>query len=203
MANFSINYDLKYDNFARWVSYWHQIREVLEKKPKSVLEIGCGNKTVADFLKKRGIKITTLDINPCLKPDVVGDVRNLPFQDDEFDLILCAQVLEHLPFADFPQALREIKRVVKKYVVLSLPEASITNLYFGFKIFPFIPKIEKVIKINFPLSHKIGEHKWEIGKRGYALKRIVSIFKSQGFSIVKTFCPIQNPYHRFFVLKKK
>ena len=41
----------KYDYLIRWISYWHQINEVLKLRPKTVLEIGIGNKTVRDCLK--------------------------------------------------------------------------------------------------------------------------------------------------------
>ncbi len=41
----------------------------------------------------------------------LGDVRDLPFGDNEFDLILCGHVLEHLPSPE--RALRELYRVLK------------------------------------------------------------------------------------------
>ncbi len=40
-----------------------------------------------------------------------GDATRLPFADDSFDRIICAEVLEHLP--DYDAALREIRRVLK------------------------------------------------------------------------------------------
>ena len=83
----------QYDYLSRWVSYWHQIDEVLKMDPKNVLEIGIGNKTVTDYLKKQGVAVTTLDINPKLKPDIVGSVLKIPVADGFFDVILCAEVL--------------------------------------------------------------------------------------------------------------
>lgn len=40
-----------------------------------------------------------------------GSAYNLPFADDTFDLVICAEVLEHLP--NYQTALSEIKRVLK------------------------------------------------------------------------------------------
>jgi len=47
---------------------------------------------------------------------ICGDILNLPFKDDTFDLILCINVLEHV--GDIPRALGELHRVLKKKGVL-------------------------------------------------------------------------------------
>jgi len=33
----------KYDSKSRFISYWHQIYEIVRLRPKNVLEIGIGN----------------------------------------------------------------------------------------------------------------------------------------------------------------
>lgn len=193
----------KYDSKERWISYWYQINEVLITNPSSVLEIGVGNKLVSDYLSKVGIKLTTCDFDKNLKPDFVADVRNLPFKNNKFDTVLCAEVLEHLPFDDFTKALKEIKRVSKKNIVLTLPHFSLTNVYIGAKIIPFIPKKEFTIKIDYPFQHQFtGEHYWEIGKKSFSLAKIKSEIKNSGILIKKSYYPKENPYHHFFVLKK-
>lgn len=194
----------KYDSKARWISYWYQIREISGKSPKSVLEIGVGNKTVSDYLKKIGLEVVTCDFDKPLKPDVVADIRNLPFEKNSFDLVLCAEVLEHIQFADFQKALMEIHRVTKKWAIITLPHFSITDIYIGAKIIPFVPKKEFFFKVDLPIKHKfLGEHYWEIGKRGYSLRRIKKIVEKSGFIIEKCFYPKENPYHQFFVLKNR
>lgn len=58
-----------------------------------------------------------------LHPNVTikkGDIYNLPYKDNSFDLVLSAEVLEHLENPD--EALDELKRVSKKYVILSVPD---------------------------------------------------------------------------------
>lgn len=44
--------------------------------------------------------------------DVKADICNLPFKDNEFDVILCNHVLEHIP--DDTKAMQELYRVLKK-----------------------------------------------------------------------------------------
>ena len=191
---------LQYNGKSRWMSYWHQINEVLSLKPKNVLEIGIGNKTVANYLKSQGgVEVITFDKDEKLKPDVVGDVLEIPFGNNSFDVILCAEVLEHLFFNDFENALYELKRVSKKYVVLSLPHFG-HSITLSIKI-PLIKEKRLAIRIPHPIAHKLGEHYWEVGKRGYSLSKIKKILKKY-FKIKKDYIPFENQYHHFFILEK-
>lgn len=194
----------KYDSKERWVSYWYQINEVLSLNPRNVLEIGVGNKTVSDYLKKIGIKVVTCDFDKLLKPDIIANVLNLPFKKNSFDVVLCAEVLEHLPFTDLPKALGEIHRVVKSHLVITLPHFSLTNIYIGAKVIPFIPKKQITIKVDFPFRHSFdGEHYWEIGKKKYDLGRVKKALIDSSFFIEKDYYPEENPRHHFFILSKK
>ena len=195
-------YFKKYDHFRRWVSYWYQIQEVLKLQPKKFLEVGVGNKTVSTYLQNRGLDVTTVDIDPELNPDVVCDVRELSkqFKEDSFDVVLCAEVLEHLPFKDFEKALAEIKKVTRKNVVLTLPNARIP-----FGVFIKIPKKVISFSLSIPLTikHKFnGEHYWEINKKGYSKKKVRK--KIEGlFNIKREYKIPENSYHRVFILEKR
>ena len=98
----------KYDSKKRFISYWHQIDEVIKLNPESVLEIGIGNGFISRYLRHAGLKITTIDINKSLKPDLVGSVLDLPFNDNYFDTILCCEVFEHIHYDYFSIALENI-----------------------------------------------------------------------------------------------
>lgn len=189
----------KYDYQERWISYWHQIDEVLKLEPETVLEIGIGNKMVSDYLKKQGIEIATLDMDKDLSPDFVANVIKMPLADNSFDLVLCAEVLEHLPFENFEKSLLELKRVTKKCIVLSLPHFG-PPIKFSFKI-PFIKEVKIAFKIPYHPKHQFhGEHYWEIGKRGYPSRKIRNIIKRY-FRIKKEFIPFENQYHHFYILR--
>jgi len=196
-GNYQFN---KYDFKDRWISYWHQINSVLELEPKNILEIGVGNGLVSGYLKKQGKEVKTLDIDKNVEPDIVADVLEMPFSNNSFDLILCAEVLEHLPFNQFEKALANLKQVTRKNVVLSLPHFG-PPIKLSFKI-PFLKEIKIVFKIPFPIEHKFhGEHYWEIGKKGYSSGKIRRIIKKH-FKIQKEFIPYQNQYHHFYILEK-
>jgi ubiquinone/menaquinone biosynthesis C-methylase UbiE len=189
----------KYEHLDRWVSYYQQIHEVLSLRPADALEIGKGSGLVSTVLKSRGVPLTSLDIDPDVKPDVVGSVLELPFPDKRFDVTLCAEVLEHLPFEDFPKALGEIRRVTRRAVVLSLPHWGWT-FWLGFKL-PLLPKIDLFWKLTGLMKHPPGgEHFWEIGKRGYQLRRVSAAIEAAGFRIRKTYLGSESRYHRFFLL---
>ncbi len=111
-----------YDSKVRFISYWHQINEIIKLKPKSVLEIGIGNGFVSKYLKERKLDIITLDIDKRLNPDVVGNILNIPFADESFDVVVCYELLEHLPYDNFYKAISEIFRVCNSYTLLSLPD---------------------------------------------------------------------------------
>lgn len=191
---------LKYEYLGRWVSYWHQIDETLKLNPRDVLEIGVGNKTVFNYLKNQSINVISLDIDEGIEPDIVANVLKMPLEDNSFDVILCAEVLEHLPFENLEKGLSEIRRVTKKYVVLSLPHFC-PVLKFSFKI-PLLKEKKIAFKIPVSIKHKFkGGHYWEIGKKGYPVKKIRNIVEKY-FLIKKEFIPLGNEYHHFFVLEK-
>ncbi len=95
---------------------------MLRLRPRSVCEIGVGPGLVSEVLRKVGIEVTTVDVEPSVVPDVLADVRRLPFDDLRFDASLCCQVLEHLPFEDFGVSLCELRRITRGHLVLSLPD---------------------------------------------------------------------------------
>ncbi len=47
------------------------------------------------------------------------DIRQLPFKDNAFDVVLCSETLEHVP--DLDAATRELVRVCRKAVVITIP----------------------------------------------------------------------------------
>ena len=143
-----------------------------------------------------------MDIAEDLKPDILGSIDDIPFKDDSFDLVCAFEVIEHLPFKKFEKTLEELRRVSNHKVILSLPH---WGRHFSLFIrLPFLKKIKTQYKINlYPVKHKFnGQHYWEIGKRGYSLRKIKKIIKSKGFIIKNDYVVFESPYHHFFILEK-
>lgn len=193
----------KYDTKERFASYWHQINEAINLQPLSILEVGIGTKFVSSYLEKVGFKITTVDIIKELSPAVNASIIRLPFIEDCFDVCLCCEILEHLPFKHFSISLMELHRVCKSTLILSLPDVS-WFLRTRFDA-PLLSLPTNVISLPTIISdtHVFdGEHYWEIGKKGYTLARIQKVITSCGFNIIKTYRVFENPYHRFFILDR-
>ncbi|HVM73366.1 MAG TPA: class I SAM-dependent methyltransferase [Candidatus Paceibacterota bacterium] len=192
----------RYANVGRFASYYYQLREIFATNPTSLLEIGAGDGVVGDYLRRqRGITYTSVDYAPDTKPDVVADVRALPFAAASFDVTCAFEVLEHLPFDDFEKSLSELARVARTHVLISVPHFG-PPVKFCLKM-PFIPEITFAFKIPFPRTHVFnGQHYWEIGKKGYPLSRVLTVMRKYG-TVTKHFVPLENQYHHFFVIEKK
>jgi len=196
-------YYKNYDSKRRFCSYWHQIQEIISLKPKKILEIGIGSGFVSKYLRDKKFNLITYDIDKTLRPDVVGTILKAPFADQSFDVVACCEVLEHLPYEDFPKALREIYRLSKKYAILSLPDS--TRAYRLNIQLPKFGELKKLIPVPWlkpPVHEFNGFHYWEIGKAGYPLRKVMNEMRRAGFKIKKTYRVFEIPYHRFFVLAK-
>jgi SAM-dependent methyltransferase len=85
-----------------------------------VLEIGGGSGYQAGVISSWGCQVISLDLPP-LAPRPVSyfpvqsyDGVRVPFPDDSFDVVFSSNVLEHVPPAELPALLGELRRVVKK-----------------------------------------------------------------------------------------
>lgn len=195
--------DFKYDHQSRWLSYLYQIRFAVAGNSKKILEVGIGNGTTSQYLKKAGYNVTTVDYEQKLNPDVVADVTNLPFGDKTFDNVLCCEVLEHLPFTEFPKALAELARVSKKYLYITVPDHRRMPFKFSFKL-PFLNEYVLAPRFDFKTKHVFDNfHYWEIGKKGYSLSRLIKEIESLNLKIIDHKSPPEIAMVHYFFLEKK
>lgn len=102
------------------------------KKP-AILDAGCGEGFVTNLLFQNfpQAQISGIDANPDavayarshLPPEIrfsVGDIYHIEAKDNQFDLVCATEVLEHLQYPE--QALGELLRVAKKYLIVSVPK---------------------------------------------------------------------------------
>jgi 2-polyprenyl-3-methyl-5-hydroxy-6-metoxy-1,4-benzoquinol methylase len=190
----------KYDSAERWTSYFTQIDEILKFHPQTCLEIGVGNGIVTQALRNCGIQVMTLDIDPTLQPDILGSVESLPCADAVYDVVLCCEVLEHLPYAKLEACLKEIARVSKRGAVISLPHWGRT-----FRLILDVPALLKIRHAwKLPFRSALtpgGVHQWELGRHGVDLAQVRRMMTG-GFKIEADWLSPWNPYHHFFRLRK-
>lgn len=99
--------------------------------PKTVLDAGCGegftlNKLMLNKIGQNieGVEYSkeAIDLGNKLFPKAKikqGSIYELPYKDRSFDLVVCTEVLEHLE--NPAKALKEIVRVSKKNLIISVP----------------------------------------------------------------------------------
>jgi 2-polyprenyl-3-methyl-5-hydroxy-6-metoxy-1,4-benzoquinol methylase len=110
-------------------------KEVAKLKINSILDAGCGEGFTLEFLRKQkigktyeGIDFlkTAIEIGRKVHPNIKllqESIYDLPYKNNTFDVILCTEVMEHLD--DPKKALKELFRVSRKYVLLSVPNEPI------------------------------------------------------------------------------
>jgi len=92
----------------------------------TALDIGARDGHFSKLLTEQYESVTALDLE---KPAIYykniqcvqGDVTNLEFRDDSYDLVLCAEVLEHIPSQLLDRACSELSRVSKEYLLIGTP----------------------------------------------------------------------------------
>ncbi|HWR67857.1 MAG TPA: class I SAM-dependent methyltransferase [Desulfomonilia bacterium] len=161
----------------------------LDLKPGfRVLDAGCGcGRHLSEAFRWRGVSVVGIDLNrdDALKAHnttkimrhegedgggaslvLVSDVTGLPFRDASFDIVICSEVLEHIP--DHTRAMAEIIRVLKpgKSLVVSVPR--------------YLPE-----RICWALSE---DYHTEKGGhiRIYRTKEIISLLESAGTTCIDT-----------------
>ena len=106
-------------------------RQVSTTNATNILDVGCGEGFAAEYVRSChpywrffGLDLDEAALargrswHPCIVFNR-GDILDLPFADNSFELVLCLQVLEH--FSEPGQALKELCRVSKCFCLLSVP----------------------------------------------------------------------------------
>jgi len=129
-----------------------KINNVFKKiDAKNILEAGCGDGYIIEYLNNNSAKkyaISGFDISDEKITHAAkinkhahlykDNIYNTSQKSDSFDLVLCLEVLEHLQNPE--KALLELKRITKKYCLISVPHEpffSLGNFMFGKNIRKF------------------------------------------------------------------
>jgi len=94
--------------------------------PKTCLDVGCGMGRLIKYLRMFGVEAYGAEISkvalemvlPSVRKYVKeGNILNLPFKDNEFDLVVPFDVLERVERSKIRQAVMETVRVSKKHIL--------------------------------------------------------------------------------------
>jgi len=130
---------------------------------KKVLDIGCGDNP---YIAKEDEIVTTVDIRSEVKPTVVCDIRELPFESKYFDKVRASHVLEHFGRNETHKVLDGWVRVLKiggeLEIIVPNIEWAMENIYNTHPYDNVISNEDTVISVlygdqNYPENfHKMG-----------------------------------------------
>ena len=104
-----------------WLYLKNETDFFTSKELKKVLHFAPEQAFYKRFRNQKNLDYTTTDLFSPLA-DVKADICNLPFEDNQYDVILCNHVLEHIP--DDTKAMQELYRVLKPggMAILQIPQ---------------------------------------------------------------------------------
>lgn len=104
-----------------WLYLNDQTDFFTSKDKKKVLHFAPEQAFYKLFRNQKNLDYTTTDLFSPLA-DVKADICDLPFMDNQYDVILCNHVLEHIP--DDTKAMQELYRVLKPggMAILQIPQ---------------------------------------------------------------------------------
>ncbi len=177
------------------------VREIVKRyySGGKILDVACGNCVWND----QRLPVTGLDVNQGfldvafkngrLKDFIVGKIQSNPFKENSFDLIVCAEFLEHC--LDYSPIIQEFNRILKKggIAVVTVPYDTPLSLW------------RPLFKVQcFLQGNVLGNdyYKAECGHvNHFSPKTIIESFAKRGFELME----FKN--HAYFliaiVLKKK
>lgn len=119
-----------YERSALWLTLFNAIADgvVREIRPQSVLDVGCAMGFLVETLRDRGVEAFGLDVSQYAIERVRDDIRPhcwvasatepLP---RKYDLIVCHEVLEHLPAAEAEAAIERMCEATDDILFSSTP----------------------------------------------------------------------------------
>ena len=199
-----------YSSERRYISYYHQINNMMQlingHGAKKILIAGKGDGVVQKILEAYNellnldLTIKTFDFAQDLNPDFLGDLVEIEkIVAEKFDIILCCQVLEHIPLEEALSVLSQMKKIAR-FVIISVPYKAITVR--GTLKIPLIKEFEYCIKIPI-WDSKTGmvddRHFWEIGFN-ISLKKLINKIRGLGYDILSSYVVKKDGFKYFFVL---
>lgn len=198
LAQVKADYDKIAPHFSQTRSSGWSEFEVFKpylKKGDEVLDMGCGNARLFDFLFPLGVRYTGCDnSNKLLEiasqkyPQAkftAGDFMHVPFEAEEFDVVMAIASLHHVPSDELRhRALREIHRILRPGGYLLM-----TNWYL------YQDKYKKYIKENkgrmdkgdalIPWKDKDGNILAERYYHAFKEKELAKLAKETDFKIIE------------------
>lgn len=158
------------------VSSWgsivlERLRFVEKYAGNTVLDVGCSTGSYVYYLIDKGYKAYGCDIllhkewkGNLRKHFKIGDIVDLPYEDNSFETVIAFEVLEHIEYID--DALEGLGKISKKNIIISVPNC-------------LQPEVFKASGLAF--------HHWtdRTHKQFFTKELLVQALKRNGFKILE------------------
>ncbi len=182
----------------QWESYFFQVSSVrnLVRCGGNILEIGCGGGIVRSILELIGYSVETIDVNENLNPTYVKDISSVAFSmDKKYDLVLCAEVLEHISLDSLDTCLSNIKGMSNKYVILTLPNCISAK----FEMEVSINRHKKGLSFGTKINEIAPMHYWELNYNRECSVLSIREKISNYYKIINEGKLRDNNYHYYYI----
>ena len=102
-----------------------KIIECIPTNVSTIIDIGCGNGVITNVLgniyEVLGVDRSENALKTVETEKISASSDAVPLPDKSFDLVLSSELLEHLNDEDLMGTVREIKRLSKKYIFITVP----------------------------------------------------------------------------------
>jgi ubiquinone/menaquinone biosynthesis C-methylase UbiE len=102
--------------------------EIIPQDVNSVADIGCGSGLFLNQIKEQfpiedlvGIDFSVKAMRGLKVTKMVGDITDIPLESNSYDLVSALEVIEHLDPKEYEKARKELARVSRKYILISVP----------------------------------------------------------------------------------
>lgn len=147
--------------------------EIIPEDVNSLADVGCGNGIFVNLLagQRPGLDILGIDRSEAALKFVktsrqLGDINALSLESRSYDCVSCLEVIEHLPVNVYENALNELCRVAKSYVIVSTP-------------------FEEILEENYTQCPGCkSQFNADMHLHSYGIPDIQNLLKSRGFECV-------------------
>jgi SAM-dependent methyltransferase len=102
------------------------VGEMIPPDARTLLDVGCGTGDLLESLRDRltgvGIDPSLLALRSCREPRACALGEALPIRSASVDLVVCLEVLEHLPDAGVRACAAELDRVASRWLLVATPD---------------------------------------------------------------------------------
>lgn len=159
---------------------------------KRVLDLGTSTGIIGNYLAEYSADVTGIDIDaPAVEYAratnqrdnlhfVVGDGMQLPFSDNSFDVVICAQIYEHVPDAN--RLVDDIHRVLKPGGVCYFAAGNRLMYMEPHYRLPFLSVLPKFLAHRYMRLAGRGKHYYETHRTYWGLRKLVREFEVIDYS---------------------